>query len=423
MRRSIVSISALIAVMWALGPQPSPAQQLESIGDGFRATITQTFSVGPGGSLRIDEVTGGITVTAWDRNQVEVREIVRLEDYSRSEAESYLKEHASSFGKSGNTVTVRGPHERNWGWRSNRVQRNYEARVPREFSVDARTAGGGIHVSGVTGAVDVRTSGGGINIDDITGNLTARTSGGGLNLTNIDGAVDAQTSGGGINVERVTGQLDVRTSGGGIDIQNVGRDVEARTSGGGVSIEQVGGSVRARTAGGDMEMRNIDQTVDVETSGGDIDLIEIGGRISARTSGGDIEGRALGGRVEAETSAGDIELDDVRGGVQARTSVGDIEIGLTVQDFDTDYATGLRTSHGDISLTLPPDLPASIDAEVHVRGGWDRNDIYSDFALSRETPGDDRSGTLRSYGDINGGGPAIELRTSGGSIRIKKSNQ
>ena len=125
--------------------------------------------------------------------------------------------------------------------------------------------------------------------------------------------------------------------------------------------------------------------------------------------------------MRARTAAGDIELDGVQGGVEAQTSVGDIEVQITLQDFSGDYATRLTTSHGDIEITLPANIPASIDAAVHAMGpGWDRDDIYSDFALSRESPREERSGTLRSYGDINGGGPSIELRTSGGSIRIER---
>jgi DUF4097 and DUF4098 domain-containing protein YvlB len=170
-----------------------------------------------------------------------------------------------------------------------------------------------------------------------------------------------------------------------------------------------------------MDIADVTRDVFVQTSGGDIELRGLGGRVSARTSGGDIEGRDLGGQVMAETSAGDIDLDDVRGGVEARTSVGDISVGVTLQDFSQNYPMSFETTHGDIELTLPPNIPASIDARVRsLGGGWDRDDIYSDFALSRESPREGRSGDLRSYGDINGGGPTLRMRTSGGSIRIEK---
>lgn len=413
-----ISLSALWAVVLALVACPAQAQTWEETGDGYKATVTRTFSVEPGGSFVIERVVGGISVEAWNQNRVEVKEVLRFDDYSRSEAEAYLTKHSSSFEKNGNAVTVRGPDREN---RRDRVQRSYEARVPAQFSASVQTAGGGISVGGLTGTVEVQTSGGGLNLRDITGDLTARTAGGGINLTNIDGPVEARTSGGGINVEQVTGRLNVATSGGGINIIGVESDVDARTSGGGVYIERIDGRVSARTAGGDMDVGDVTGEVDVKTSGGDIELRSIGGRVSARTAGGDIEGLDFGGQVTVETSAGDIELEDVRGGVQARTSVGDIEVAVTLQDFSESYPMSMETTHGDISLTLPPNLPASIDAEVRTIGhGWDRDDIYSDFALSRESPREGQSGDLRSYGDINGGGPTVRLRTSGGSIRIEK---
>lgn len=408
----------LFALAWPLQVQ---AQELTETSDGFRAVTTKTFDVAPGGDLVIDGVVGGITVTAWDRNQVEVVETIRLEDYTRAEAEAYLQRYATTFQQSEATVRVEGPNE-SGGWRSQRgVQRSYEARVPVPFAVRAQTAGGGIEVDGVEGRVDVRTAGGGINIKNITGDVDAVTAGGGINLTNINGQLRAQTSGGGINVDGVTGGLEVRTAGGGINIRDVGADVDARTSGGGMNVEQVRGAVQARTAGGDVNVTDATGDVVAETSGGDVTLIDIGGRIEARTAGGDIEGRNLGSAVRARTAAGDIELDGVQGGVQAETSVGDIEVAITLQAFSGDYSTRLTTSHGDIELALPPGIPASIRAEVRTLGpGWDRDDIYSDFPLSRESPREGGSGTLRSYGDINGGGPPIELRTSGGSIRIER---
>ncbi len=413
-----MTFRVLWVVLFALLAVPVQAQTWDKTSDGYEATVTRTFSVEAGGSFVIERVVGGITVEAWDQNRVEIKEILRFDEYSRSEAEAYLQAHGSTFEKRGNAVTVRGPDREN---RRNRVQRDYEARVPARFNTDVETAGGSINVSGLTGTVQVRTAGGGLNLSDITGDLTARTAGGGVNLSNIDGQVEARTAGGGINVEEVTGRLNVATSGGGINIVGVESDVTAQTSGGGVHIERVSGRVSARTAGGDMTVREATREVDVQTSGGDIELRSIGGRVSARTAGGDIEGRDLGGQVSAETSAGDIELDEVRGGVQARTSVGDIDVAVTLQDFSQDYPMSLETTHGDITLMLPPTLPASIDARVRsLGGGWDRDDIYSDFALAREGPRARGSGDLRSYGDINGGGPPIRLRTSGGSIRIEK---
>lgn len=413
---------ALLVLVGGWLPVRGQAQTLTETGDGFEATLTETFDVAPGGTLTIDRVVGSITVSTWNQNRVEVTETIRLDENARSDAQDYVQRYRSTMEQHGNAVSVRGPASNRQDGRRN-VRHAFEVRLPRAFEADVSTAGGSIDVEGLRGRVSATTSGGSIRVHDVAGAVRVTTSGGSLSLTGIDGPVEGHTSGGSIHAERVTDRLDVRTSGGSIRIYDAQAGVDAATAGGSVSVEAVRGVVRARTSGGDMSVRAADGDVAVQTSGGDIDLADIGGRAEARTSGGDIEGRTLRGSVRAETSAGDIELEDVQAGVDARTSVGDIRVELTVEDFDTDYATRLATSHGDIEITLPADLPATIQAEVRPLYRWDQDDILSDFPLSRTTPDTDRASTLRSTGDINGGGPTIDLRTSGGSIRIRSESR
>lgn len=400
------------------------AQELEREDGGYRATVTNTFSVQPGGTFDIGSVSGAIDIEAWDQNEVQIEEEIRFRGYDRNEALEYLQDNATRYEQDGNSISVRARRHGNSSWRRG-VQYSYEVRVPRQFNIDAQTSGGPIEVTGVTGSVDGKTSGGPVDMHDITGRVFAATSGGPISLENIDGEAEARTSGGPIEIENVSGPLVARTSGGGIEIVGAGGDTEAMTSGGEIRVENVQGALVARTAGGDIEVTNVQNSVEAETSGGDVELMQIGGAVRARTAGGDIEGIDIGGAINAETAAGDIEFANVRGGVNARTSVGDIEVQMTMDDFEGNYATTLETTHGDIVLMIPADMPATIDAEVRVEGrGYDRNDIYSEFPLSREVhagPRDGLPGALRSMGDINGGGPTMELQTRGGSIRIEKT--
>jgi DUF4097 and DUF4098 domain-containing protein YvlB len=422
MTRLLIALLAAALFTWMGLPAHGHAQAITETDDGFQTTITETFDVQAGGTLTIDRVVGSIAVSTWDETRVEVTETIQLDDASRARAQEYVQQYRSTMEQNGNSVAVRGPQGNRGRW-GRSAQHAFDVRVPQQYNTDVATAGGAVNIEGPEGRVVARTAGGSIDVERVTGEVSVRTSGGGLSLTDITGPVDGNTSGGSIDVERVTGRLLVRTSGGSLDIADVQSNVQAETSGGSVRIENVQGAVRARTSGGDMDLRTITSDVRAETSGGDIELVDIGGRSEARTSGGDIEGRNLRGTVTATTSAGDIELEEVQAGVDARTSVGDIEVEMTLSDFSVDYATRLTTSHGDITITLPPDLPASIDAMVEPLHQWDRDDILSDFPLSRTTPDDERSRTLRSSGDINGGGPNIELRTNGGSIRIEQGSQ
>lgn len=411
--------SLVVFLLFVALPFTGWAQQIQESDDGYTAVVNKTFAVEPGGTLDLEATNGSITVTGSDRNDVVVEETIRFEDASREEVTEYLDEHATGYKQTNNTVRIRGPRLNGDGWwgSDDDVQYRYRVQVPRQFSTRLQTSGGSLTITDLEGSVDGKTAGGSVTTERITGNVQVHTAGGSLALRGIDGQVQGRTAGGSIEVEDVTGPLNVRTAGGSIRISEVDDSVTAKTAGGSVQVERVDGTVEARTSGGDVTVRGVAQEVRAKTSGGDIELRDLGGPVTAETSGGDIEGDNLRGAVDARTSAGDVELENVAAPITARTSVGDVEIEITATSFATDPAIQLRTSHGDIELTLPPDLQASIRAKVEGYGGMGGDEeIRSDMPLSRK--GGDGA-PLRATGDMNGGGPAIELETSGGSIRIE----
>ncbi|NOZ56774.1 MAG: hypothetical protein GXO73_08325, partial [Calditrichaeota bacterium] len=78
---------------------------------------------------------------------------------------------------------------------------------------------------------------------------------------------------------------------------------------------------------------------------------------------------------------------------------------------------------GDIRLSLPEDLPATIRAVIETRSSSiDDYELRSDFPLEitkRRHAGRRGRGEIRGVGDINGGGDVIELRTVEGNITIR----
>ncbi|MGH8320100.1 MAG: DUF4097 family beta strand repeat-containing protein [Steroidobacteraceae bacterium] len=180
--------------------------------------------------------------------------------------------------------------------------------------------------------------------------------------------------------------VDLRTSGGDVDVQNLSAPVRGKTSGGDIHVESVAGEVTAYTSGGDIEAERLNGTAELSSSGGHIDVTDSTGDLDLRTSGGSIG----------------LQNDD--GSVRAHTSGGSIRAELRVN-----RGISLSTSGGSITLLLPQNTGASIDAETS--GG----SVTSDFPLSttRVTGGDELVGTIGS------GGAPISLHTSGGSIHIE----
>ncbi len=184
-------------------------------------------------------------------------------------------------------------------------------------------------------------------------------------------------------------------------------NVDVGTGGGSITISDLEGDVKAHTSGGSLNMGKIRGTVYGRTSGGSVTLEGCQGRANVHTSGGSIRIGKVAGPVEANTSGGSIEVEEVMGTIQAETSGGHIGATLSHQP---DADCRLSSSGGGIQVYIRQDLKLTIDA--HTSGGNVRSDLPLTVSgeLSRN----------RLNAKLNGGGPLLYLRTSGGNISINK---
>lgn len=181
--------------------------------------------------------------------------------------------------------------------------------------------------------------------------------------------------------------------------------LEVNTSGGDVTVRNVAGDVRARTSGGHIGFRDVAGPGEADTSGGDIEIDRSRGPVRARTSGGDIILTDVAGDAEARTSGGDIRAIGIQGEMVTRTSGGSIEVGIAGEH----HGVSAETSGGNIDVRVAQGVRADVDARTS--GG----SVRVNLPVTAETEA--KHHLFR--GQINGGGPAIRVRTSGGSIRIR----
>jgi DUF4097 and DUF4098 domain-containing protein YvlB len=181
--------------------------------------------------------------------------------------------------------------------------------------------------------------------------------------------------------------------------------VAIETHGGAVSVDGIDGLVVAHTRGGRVEAHHVDGSVSVQTSGGAIEVSDVGGSVVADTSGGSIHAEDIRGNIEVNTSGGAIELTKVDGRIEATTSGGAISASFA------DEPEGiLQTSGGRIDVGFPAHAHVDLDAETS--GGSVSVDHTIDTSERAQR---------RVVGRINGGGPMLRLRTSGGSIHVRKT--
>jgi len=199
--------------------------------------------------------------------------------------------------------------------------------------------------------------------------------------------------------------VDLSTSGGSIAVGDLKGEVTARTSGGELNFGRIDGPVRGNTSGGSISLEGSRGKTVLRTSGGGIRVDDVAGEVDASTSGGSVQVNRATGRVSAHTSGGSITIREATGAVDASTSGGSVSARLSAQPQE---ASRLSTSGGSINVELAASVHVDVDASTS--GG----SVSSDFPVP--TSRDHQN--LRTA--INGGGPLLQLRTSGGGISIQK---
>jgi hypothetical protein len=166
-------------------------------------------------------------------------------------------------------------------------------------------------------------------------------------------------------------------------------DLELTTRDGRIVIEKVEGRIRA------------------ETDDGRVRLRDITGDVRARTSDGSIVGIGLDGAIDVATEDGRIELEGRYHKLKAVTSDGSIKIRCSDTTPAPEEDWMIRSSDGSISVTLPENLSADIEAAT------------ADGRIVRELRLTDVEEDKRWLkGTLGQGGNLIYVKTSDGRINL-----
>lgn len=349
----------------------------------YAEDVERTFKVSKQNTLDAAVNHGNINIFTWNKDEVKIH----AKNIDSDELGKLIIEQKGSVV----SVEFKGRDSERF---------NLDIWVPSQFNLNTATGGGNIKINdNISGKVSVSSAGGNITTSKIIGAVELSTAGGNITCSDIDGDIDASSGGGDIKLTGVTGLIDVSTAGGNITIGKAGKSADISTAGGNINVSDVGGNADISTAGGNISVGYVNGTADISSGGGNINV-----------SGSK-------GRVEVSTGGGNVNLKNIGGGVDATTGAGKINVELTT---DFKQSSSISTAAGDIILTVPENIRATIIATVSaVFMDKSGNHIKSDFSgLEYETEGGKKGGTAKLM--LNGGGPTIELETNLGKIEIKK---
>lgn len=147
-------------------------------------------------------------------------------------------------------------------------------------------------------------------------------------------------------------------------------------------------------------------SLDLTTSNGEVRIRSIEGRVEASTTNGDVDVSHVRGTLEARTTNGAVRLVRIEGPADAATTNGSVSAQL--MSLPSRGAMRLETTNGNVVLTLPREIHATLQAETT------NGRVNINYPLT--TQGSISSRSIR--GTIGGGGVRIELQTTNGNIAV-----
>ena len=223
-----------------------------------------TFFSWPSISRITSLVAGGIEISTWDKNEVNVKV------YGNDEAEEKI---IFSAEETSSGVKVEGKQKDSKNFKNLTIR--VEIVVPKNYDLKLYSSGGNLSVKDITGKIETNTSGGNIKIDNTSGNLEAYTAGGNVAISVSSGDIKVSTSGGKISVNNFEGNIDVSTAGGDIVLDGKNGKIDASTAGGSIKLDYEGKNmgIDMSTLGGNINASlpgDFDADADIGTLAGKI---------------------------------------------------------------------------------------------------------------------------------------------------------
>lgn len=270
---------------------------------GNAGTFSKQLPLGSNGRVNISNAAGSVTITIWDRREVDVQAELGS-DAQRVEV------NPMGSGVDIKVFLRRGDRP------EGRV--HLRVRLPADAHVEANTISAALTASGVRGRMRLKS---------ISGDIRCEKSGGDMEVTSVSGRVQiiggnprarirASSISGGVNIEQGTGDLDVHSTSGRLDLQLVDADhVDASTVSGGILVR---GAMNNHS---NVELESVSGRVNVALGAPNFrfEVSSYSGRVSS----------CFGGEALRSSSRGS-RLDGVRGNggglVVARSHSGSVEV-------------------------------------------------------------------------------------------------
>ncbi len=324
--------------------------------------------------IAIHNGRGNISVRPADEAQIRVSGKKNAKAWNESDAQQAADRVGVEIVKNGDGYEI---HPSGVSTGDSRISFDLDVAVPKKALLTIRNEKGDITVADMAKALQVTNGVGNIEIRDTGGDVDIETRKSDIKVSDTKGSVKISGHGGEINVSGATGGLTI--------------DGEFY---GAIRADKVAKGVRFVSHRTDLTLSQL--AGHMEASPGHLEIFDAPGNVTVRTQDD----------ITLENTGGKVKIENRRGNVEVRFSA------PPKDDIEIDNASA------GITLSLPESSSFEIVADCH------SGDINSEFqADSLKLTSGSKSGDSHLEGKYGSGrGPKIILKTSYGSISIRKTS-
>jgi len=374
---------------------PVCAQQSRIYRDGNSWVEEITGTMPAARELHVTTDLGSVQVQG---NAPRVSYVVRKRSYAVSEkdARKQFEQLRVSAVKTGESDSIEGKAGKKT---LARFGAEFIVQVPHDLSlVRVQTRSGSLAFSSIAATIVATTGAGLIKLDDLAGPVKIASGGGNVEAGNL-----------GSDLTLTSGAADVR-------VANVGGLTQVNLGGGRVFI----GSSRAstiQTGAGSIQVQRCLGDLHVVSGGGNLYLGDIDGAVKAETEGGSVRLGSATGPVQVTTGGGSVALFRLSRGAQVETGAGPITVEFIGNHGFAD--SFLHTAAGDVAVCFASNLPVTVHATSDMASGRGISSEFPGLNITQQG-GQWSPRSMSAEGAINGGGPALRIRTTIGQIAFRR---
>jgi hypothetical protein len=324
--------------------------------------------------IAVRSIRGNITVRASDVPEIRVSGQKNVHAWSENDASRRAAPVSVEIVQNGDGYEV---HPTGVNASDSRISVDMEVQVPKMASVTARNEKGDITVSDMATPVSVTSANGDVEVRDTAADVSIETHKGDVKVSDTKGDIKISGKGTQVDVASATGSFT-------LDGEFYGP----------IRADKVAKGLRFISQRTDLTLTSL--TGHMEVSSGNLEIVDAPGDITLRTNRYSVTIENATGKVKVDNRDGDVEL--------RFSSPPKADIDVT-------------NTNASISLTLPESASFNILADCH---SCDINSEFSADTLKKSSVESGDSHLEGKYGTARG--PKITLKTSYGSVSIKKTS-